>query len=88
MFPEQLKMSMVLGGGFQGDIADTLVTTKEKEKEKFTPFSDHNGSLLRQQPGALVTTTLWSVAMIGDEHKNLSCSSVLASVEHATACTA
>ncbi len=27
--------------------------TMERKKEKFTLFSDHNGSLLRQQPGAM-----------------------------------
>jgi len=26
---------------------------KRKRKEKFTLFSDHNGSLLRRQPGAM-----------------------------------
>ena len=26
---------------------------RKKEKEKFTLFSDHNGSLLRRQPGAM-----------------------------------
>jgi hypothetical protein len=28
-------------------------TGKKKRKEKFTLFSDHNGSLPRRQPGAL-----------------------------------
>jgi len=26
---------------------------EKKRKEKFTLFSDHNGSLLRRQPGAM-----------------------------------
>ena len=29
-------------------------TVRKKRKEKFTLFSDHNGSLLRPQPGATV----------------------------------
>ena len=37
---------------------------KRKRKEKFTLFSDHNGSLLRRQPGALAMWTgdsrLWT----------------------------
>jgi len=27
-----------------------------RQRAKFTLFSDHDGSLLRQQPGALLTT--------------------------------
>ena len=30
-------------------------TPERKEKEKFTLFSDHSGSLLRRQPGAAQT---------------------------------
>ncbi len=38
------------------------VDAGKKRKEKFTLFSDHNGSLLRWQPGALmlaVATVQW-----------------------------
>jgi len=30
------------------------IQVRKKRKEKFTLFSDHNGSLLRRQPGAKI----------------------------------
>ncbi len=33
-------------------LAVSIPTVRMKRKEKFTLFSDHNGSLLRRQPGA------------------------------------
>jgi len=32
---------------------DACLSFEKKRKEKFTLFSDHNGSLLRRQPGAM-----------------------------------
>jgi len=34
----------------------SVLMNSERKKEKFTLFSDHNGSLLRQQPGALMNS--------------------------------
>ncbi len=38
------------------EVTVTVMSSRKKEKEKFTLFSDHNGlngSLLRRQPGAM-----------------------------------
>ncbi len=53
---------------------------KRKRKEKFTLFSDHNGSLLRRQPGACIKVSnaqaLGVVTVVNGWQMMMTCSSV------------